>query len=52
MTNVPGAEGGSTACPVCGSQNTEEIERGDQGLNYRCLECDAEFDASGGRIVP
>jgi DNA-directed RNA polymerase subunit RPC12/RpoP len=50
MTDVPGAEGGSTICPVCDAENTEEIEGG--GLDYRCLECDAEFDPSGGRVVP
>ena len=50
MSDVPGAEGGSTVCPVCDSENTEKI--GERGLEYRCLECNAEFDPSGGRIDP
>lgn len=50
MTNVPGAEGGQTVCPVCDSENIKEIEK--SGLAYQCLECDAEFDSSGGRVVP
>jgi len=50
MSDVPGAEGGSTVCPVCDSENTEKI--GERGLEYRCLDCEAEFDPSGGRVDP
>ena len=47
-SDVPGAEGGETVCPVCDSTNTEEIDGGD--LDYRCGDCGAEFDPSGGRV--
>lgn len=47
-SDVPGAEGGETVCPICDSTDTETIVDGE--LNYRCLECGAEFDSSGGRI--
>ena len=50
--SVPGAEGDETICPVCDSERTEEREEatGMGELSHRCLDCDAEFDDSGGRI--
>ena len=50
--SVPGAEGDDTICPVCDSERTEEREAatGMDELSHRCLDCDAEFDDSGGRI--
>lgn len=47
-SDVPGAEGGETVCPVCDSTNTEKVVDGE--LDYRCLDCGAEFDPSGGRV--
>ena len=46
-SDVSGAAGGETVCPVCDGTDTEEIG-GD--LDYRCLACDVEFDPSGGRV--
>jgi transposase-like protein len=47
-SDVSGATGDETVCPVCDSANTEEIAGGD--LDYRCLDCGAEFDPTGGRV--
>lgn len=47
-SDVPGAAGGETVCPVCDSTTIEEAVDGD--LDYRCLDCGAEFDPSGGRV--
>ena len=41
-------------CPVCESARSEDITvaGGTEGLTYRCQDCDAEFDETGGRVVP
>ena len=47
-SDVSGAEGGETICPVCDGTDTKEIVDGD--LDYRCGDCGAEFNPSGGRV--
>jgi tRNA(Ile2) C34 agmatinyltransferase TiaS len=47
-SGLSGAEGNEVVCPVCESVDTEEVAGG--GLDYRCLDCGAEFDPSGGRV--
>lgn len=47
-SDIPGAEGGETVCPICDGTNIEEIVDGD--LDYQCLDCGAAFDPSGGRV--
>lgn len=47
-SDVSGAAGGETVCPVCDATDTEKIV--DDDLDYRCFGCDAEFDPSGGRV--
>ena len=41
-------------CPVCESARIEDITTagGTVGLTYRCQDCGAEFDETGGRVVP
>ena len=48
MSDVAGAEGDETVCPVCDGTNIEEIVDGN--LDYQCRDCGAEFDPSGGRV--
>jgi tRNA(Ile2) C34 agmatinyltransferase TiaS len=47
-STVSGAEGDGVVCPVCDSVDTEGVAGGD--LDYRCLDCGATFDPSGGRV--
>ena len=47
-SDVSGAAGGETVCPVCDGTDTEEIVDGN--LDYQCGNCGAEFDPSGGRV--
>lgn len=49
-SDVSGAAGDETICPVCDAANTEEIVDGEHDLPYRCLGCGAEFDPTGGRV--
>jgi transposase-like protein len=49
-SNLSGAEGGNTICPICDSGNTESVGGGVPDLDYRCRDCGAEFDPTGGRV--
>jgi DNA-directed RNA polymerase subunit RPC12/RpoP len=51
---TPGADGDELACPACESNRIEDITAAESpgSLTYRCLDCTAEFDESGGRVVP
>jgi transposase-like protein len=50
---VPGGEreGTTPVCPACESERVEAIDPAASPLEYRCLDCGAEFDESGGRIA-
>ena len=47
-SDVVGADGDTGVCPVCDATTIEKTIDGD--LDYRCLDCGAEFDSTGGRI--
>jgi hypothetical protein len=51
LNDVSQAEGDAVLCPFCDSANIEEfVGDPDLGLDYRCLDCGAEFDPTGGRV--
>ena len=50
MQDTPNDMTATIVCPACGSENVESLPAaGAVAANgYRCLDCGAEFDASGG----
>lgn len=47
---LPGAESGVPTCPACRSERIELLGVG-SGITHRCLDCGAEFDETGARVV-
>lgn len=48
---LPGAEGDRPACPACESERIEALDT-IGGITHRCLDCGAEFDETGARVIP
>ena len=46
----PGVTDSKPMCPVCQSEQTEQVDGMLVGLSHRCVNCSVEFDATGGRI--
>ena len=52
LSMTAGAEGDEMECPVCRSGQVEAIDTVPGALTHRCQKCGAEFDETGGRVVP
>lgn len=47
---LPGAETGVPTCPACRSERIGALDAVG-GITHRCLDCGAEFDETGARVL-
>lgn len=48
---LPGADSEVPTCPACESERIEALDT-TIGITHRCLDCGAEFDETGARVIP
>jgi rubredoxin len=51
MSDTPSGPNSTVVCPVCESERIERLGDSAGELDYRCLDCEAEFDEEGGRGI-
>ena len=51
MSDTPSGPDATVVCPACESERIERLGDSAGDLDYRCLDCGAEFDEDGGREI-
>ena len=51
MSDTPSGPDATVVCPACESERIERLGDSANDLDYRCLDCGAEFDEDGGREI-